>query len=56
MNLKDIIDAKKGKRSLKQFAKDIGVSRQTLYNAIDGQHEPSYKLLKALGLLKKSAA
>ena len=43
-------------KNLREMALSIGVSHQTLYNALKGTGQPSYKLLKALGLLKKSAA
>jgi DNA-binding phage protein len=56
MSIREAIDKRRGKRSLSQYARDIGVARQTLYNAMDGTYQPSYKLLKALGLLRKEAA
>jgi DNA-binding phage protein len=52
MDIRKHIDRLRGKRSLTQFAKDIGVTRQTLYNAINGTGEPSAKVLKALGLAR----
>jgi DNA-binding XRE family transcriptional regulator len=52
MDLKRHIDKLRGERSLTQFAKDIGVTRQTLYNVMDGTSEPSDRLLKALGLTR----
>lgn len=54
LTMKQIILKQKGKRTLSQFAKDIGVSRQTLHNAMRGDHEPGFKLLKALNLIKES--
>jgi len=52
VDLKKHIDKLRGDRSLTQFAKDIGVTRQTLYNVMDGTSEPSDRLLKALGLTR----
>lgn len=52
MDIRRHIDKLRGERSLTQFAKDIGVTRQTLWNAVNGHSEPSGKLLKALGLTK----
>jgi DNA-binding XRE family transcriptional regulator len=52
VDLRRHIDKLRGERSLTQFAKDIGVTRQTLYNVMDGTSEPSARLLKALGLAR----
>jgi DNA-binding phage protein len=52
MDMKRHIARLRGKRTLTQFAHDIGVSRQSLYNAMNGATEPSTKLLKALGLTR----
>jgi DNA-binding XRE family transcriptional regulator len=50
VDIRKHVNKLRGQRSLTQFAKDIGVTRQTLYNVMDGTSEPSEKLLKALGL------
>lgn len=52
MDIRRHIDKLRGERSLTQFARDIGVTRQTLYNFIKGVGEPSAKLLRGLGLTK----
>jgi DNA-binding phage protein len=38
--------------NMRELALELGVSRMTLYNAMNGVGQPSYKLLSALGLLK----
>ena len=53
MDLRKHIEKLRDGRSLSQFARDIGVTRQALYNVMDGTSEPSEKLLKALGLEKE---
>jgi len=52
MELKEQIKKKQGTKSLAQLSRELGVSRQTLYNAINGVGNPSYKLLKALNLVR----
>lgn len=52
MQLKDVIEKKKGTKSLREFASEIGVSHETVRNALNGVGKPSYKLLKALKLVK----
>jgi len=52
MELKEVIERKRGKRNIRELAKELGVSHQTLYNAIKDKGNPSYKLLKALKLIK----
>jgi len=52
VELKEIIERKRGKRNVRELAEELGVSHQTLYNAIKGKGNPSYKLLKALKLVK----
>ena len=39
-----------GERSITQFAADLGVGRQTLYDVLSGARPPSKSLLKRLGL------
>lgn len=56
MELKEIIERKRGKRNVREFAKELGVSHQTLYNALKGKGQPSYKLLNALGLIRAGRA
>jgi len=53
MGVKEMLDKRKNGRSWEQVAKELGVSRMTLYNAINGCHTPSPKLLKKLGLQLK---
>ena len=43
---------KKKAKNLRALALELGVSHQTLYNALKGSGQPSYKLLKALNLVK----
>lgn len=52
MDIKKHIDKLRGERSLTQFAEDIGVTRQTLYNMMNGTGQPTDKVLKALGLAR----
>jgi DNA-binding phage protein len=52
MDIKKHIDKLRGKRTLAQFARDIGVTRQTLYNAINDSTELSERVLRALGLTR----
>jgi DNA-binding phage protein len=52
MELKELIERKRGKRNLRELAIELGVSHQTLYNAMNGKGNPSYKLLSALGLIR----
>lgn len=53
MGVKEILERRKGKRSWSELADELGVTRQTLYNVVQGNHEPSRKLLKALNLEAK---
>lgn len=39
-----------GERTVTQFAKDLGVARQSLYDVLSGARPPSKSLLKRLGL------
>lgn len=52
MELKEVISRKLVKRNVRELAIELGVSHQTLYNALRGKGNPSYKLLKALKLVK----
>lgn len=52
MELKEAIQKRKGTKTWEELADELGVSRQTLWNAIKGNGTPSYKLLKALKLVK----
>jgi DNA-binding phage protein len=52
VELKEIIARKRGKRNVRELATELGVSHQTVYNALKGKGNPSYKLLKALKLVK----
>jgi len=49
----DILDRLKGKRRWEELAKELGVTRMTLYNVRNGKTEPGDKLLTALGLERK---
>lgn len=42
---------RKKSKDMRALAKELGVSHQTLYNALNGIGQPSYKLLKALKLV-----
>lgn len=44
------ITVQMGERSITQFATDLGVGRQTLYDVLSGARPPSKSLLKRLGL------
>jgi DNA-binding XRE family transcriptional regulator len=50
MGVKEILERKKGQKTWGQLADELGVTRQTLYNVFTERHEPSRKLMKALGL------
>jgi DNA-binding XRE family transcriptional regulator len=52
VELKEIIEKRKGEKTWEALADELGVSRQTLWNALTGKVNPSYKLLKALKLVK----
>ena len=52
MELKEVIERRKGTKTWEELATELGVSRMTLWNAIKGVGSPSYKLLKALKLVK----
>jgi transcriptional regulator with XRE-family HTH domain len=49
-------ERKRRKLGVRKLADELGVSHQTLYNAINGVGQPSYKLLKALGLVNTARA
>jgi plasmid maintenance system antidote protein VapI len=44
------VTIKMGNRSVDQFAKDLGVPRQRIYEVLSGKKLPSKSLLKKLGL------
>ena len=50
MDVKAILERRKGTKSWEELARELGVTRQTVYNAWMGRHYPSRKLQKALGL------
>jgi transcriptional regulator with XRE-family HTH domain len=54
MDLKLAILRKKGKRTWTQFAKDVGVTRQSLLNYMSGRFQPRYNTLAKLGLVKNA--
>jgi transcriptional regulator with XRE-family HTH domain len=51
MNLKEQILKKKGNRSWTKFAKDTGVTRQSLLNYMTGKFQPRYETLNKLSIV-----
>ena len=49
-NLNLYIFWKKGSRTIKQFAEDLGVPPQRIYELLNGKRMPSKSLLEKLGL------
>lgn len=39
-----------GKKSVTDFAKELGIGRQSLYDVLSGSRQPSKSMLKKLGL------
>lgn len=55
MDLKQQILKKKGKRTWVQFARDTGVTRQSILNYMSGRFQPRYATLLKLGIVKDAA-
>ena len=52
-NVKELLQQIRGKRSVTQFASDLGFSKQYVSNVLCGNKEPSDLLLHRAGIQKK---
>jgi transcriptional regulator with XRE-family HTH domain len=52
-NVKELLQQIRGKRSVTQFASDLGFSKQYVSNVLCGNKEPSDLLLRRAGIRKQ---